>query len=65
MMAIQASGISVNKPGPQDTLVNSYYALLNDFFISSQKPAHDLVQPPTATRDGEWQTRWQYGAAAL
>jgi hypothetical protein len=64
-MAIQASRISVNNSRREEMLVNTFYALFDDFFISPLNPAHGHVRPASITRDGHWQTTWRQGAAAL
>jgi hypothetical protein len=56
-MAIQASRISVNKSTREEMLVNTFYALINDFFISPQNSAHGHVRLASIIRDGHWQTR--------
>jgi hypothetical protein len=64
-MAIQASRISVNKSRREEMLVNTFYALFDDFFISPLNPAHGHVRPTSISRDGHWQTGWRQVTAAL
>jgi hypothetical protein len=64
-MAIQARRISVNKSTREEMLVNTFYGLINDFFISPQNSTHGHVRLASIIRDGHWQSRWRQGAAAL
>ena len=46
-------------------LVNTFYALFDDFFISPLNPADGHVRLTSISRDGHWQTGWRQGTAAL